>query len=372
MRALVIGNNTTLALSVVSALGAAQREADVLSEWYAPRLRFSRYCRNYLRVPYGSLDLENLTGDGLRLIQAYCHTNAIDLVIPADLRATVGLAKLQGGELPRFPVSSPEALATLHDKWLFHQLLQREQLPSPPTELLVPQAPEALTLPFPIIVKPAAGEGGEGIHTCESAAELKQLCASDAVSGGQFIAQRLIIGHDVDVSVLAEHGRVVAYTIQHTETADTKRFVLDEQLLEIAANIVRVSQLHGLAHFDMRVDGQDGSPYVLECNPRVWGSLMYSVWAGVNFIELGCELALGRRPRESVPPTERVWHQGVAPRRMLKALLQGRRAPRGMQGATLASWKQAHRDPWIQLIGKYTERGELYMRGKLQQRGKAV
>jgi hypothetical protein len=43
-----------------------------------------------------------------------------------------------------------------------------------------------------------------------------------------------------------------------------------------------------------------------------------------------------------------------------------------MTGATLASWQQAHRDPWIQVIGKYTERSEAFMRGKLQQRGKAV
>lgn len=371
MRALVIGNNTTLALSVVSALGAAQREADVLSEWYAPRLRFSRYCRHYQRVPYGSLDLENLTGDGLQLLQDYCHTNAIDLVIPADLRATIGLAKLADSELPRFPVATPEALGTMHDKWLFHQLLEHEQLPSPRTELLDAQAPEALTIPFPIIVKPAAGEGGEGIHICESADQLAQLCASAAISSSRHIAQQLIIGHDVDVSVLADHGRVVAYTIQHTETDDTKRFVLDEPMLEVAKGIIRATQFHGLAHFDMRVDGQTGAVYVLECNPRVWGSLMYSVWAGVNFIELGCELALGRRPPASVPPTERVWHQGVAPRRLLKALLQGRRAPAGMTGATLASWQQAHRDPWIQLIGKYTERSELYMRGKLQQRAKA-
>ena len=368
MRALVIGNNTVFGLGVVSALGAAQHQADVLSHWYAPRVRFSRYCRSYTRVAPALLDFENLSGQGLALLQDYVLANAIDLVIPGDLPATLGLSQLAQDALPRFPVASHSVLQQLHDKWSFHQLLTREGLPSPRTELL---DLDALTLGFPMILKPAGSEGGEGIHICESPEELAARCATFAVSSRRYIAQQLIIGHDVDVSVLAEHGRIVAYTIQHTETHDVKRFVLDERMLEVAAAIVQATRFHGLAHFDMRVDGQTGELYVLECNPRVWGSLMYSVWAGVNFIDLGCQLALGQRPADSVPPTERVWHQGVAPRRMLKALLQGRRAPVGMTGATLASWEQAHRDPWTQVIGTLAERGEAYMRERLHQRSRS-
>jgi glutathione synthase/RimK-type ligase-like ATP-grasp enzyme len=366
MRALVIGSNAPLALSVVSALGAAHAEADVWSDWYVPRLRFSRYCRNYVRVPYAALDLSQST----QLIKQYCVDNAIDLVIPADLRTALGLASLEQGELPRFPVASPSVLEELHDKWMFYQLLTREQLPSPRTELLTSEAPQAVDLPYPIILKPAAGEGGEGIFTAETPEELTQLWAAQQLGGGRYLAQELIIGYDVDVSVLAEHGRVVAHTVQYTEAPDTMRFMHSERMLEVAKRIVDVSCFHGLAHFDMRIDARDGSLYVLECNPRVWGSLMYSVWAGVNFIELGCEIALGRRPRASVPPSERVWHQGVAPRRLLKALLQGRRAPAGMRGATLASWQQAHDDPWTQVIGKLTEAGESKLRHKLQSRAK--
>lgn len=362
-RALVVGSNAALAWSTVSALGAAGIQAHVISDWFAPRLRFSRYCRRYQRVPRASLDLQ---GAGLRFVQAYCEQHAIDVVIPADMRTTFGLSRLPESALPRFPVATASTLEALHDKWSLYQLLQREQLPAPRTELLSTAEPSGLTLRYPIIVKPATGEGGEGIHVCETQQQLAQLTAADALRDRTFIAQELIVGHDVDISLLAEHGRIAAYTIQQTEAPDTKRFVRDEHMLEVASAIVRASRFHGLAHFDMRVAASDGALYVIECNPRVWGSLMYSVWAGVNFIELGCQLAVGRRPPESIPPTERVWHQGVAPRRMLKALIQGRLAPAGMSGATLASWRQAHRDPWSQLIGELTEAGESALRGKLQ------
>jgi hypothetical protein len=363
MRALVIGSNPTLAWNVVAALGAAHLESDVLCDWYLPRLRFSRHCGKYWRVPR-PLDLTS----SLPLIKQVCQSRAIDVVIPADMRTTFQLARLPEGELPSFPIASLPTLRTLHDKWALYQLLVREQLPSPRTELLSVDAPSSLTLRFPLIVKPAEGEGGEGIYTCATPRELDELCARPSLRAQRLIAQEVIIGHDVDLSLLADHGRIVAYTSQHTETPDTVRFVQHERMHEVATAIVRATQFHGLAHFDMRVDARDGALYVIECNPRVWGSMLYSVWAGVNFIELGCRIAQGQHlpTTQMATPTERVWHQGVAPRRLLKALLHGRLSPPGMTGGTLASWRQAHSDPLAQLIGERAENSEFALRNRLR------
>lgn len=364
MRALVLGSNATLVLNTVSALGAAGIEADVISDWAAPRVRFSRYCRRYVRVPFESL---HIAGESLTMLTDYCRDNAIDVVIPADLASTFELAKLSDDALPRFPVASPEALETLHDKWHFQQLLRRHELPTPCTQLLRRGSDGSeLELPFPVIVKPAASEGGFGIQRCNDSEELARLRARPEHQQGDWIAQEVIPGHDVDLSLLADHGRVVAYTIQQDEDADKKRFLHDPQMLEIACAIVNATQFHGLAHFDMRVDERNGKLYVIECNPRIWGSLMYSVWAGVNFVALGCRVARGERLTISMPPSEHVWHQGVAPRRLFKALMQGRSAPEGMSGATLESWRQAHRDPLTQLIGGITERREARLRERMK------
>lgn len=369
MRALVLGSNATLVLNTVSALGAAGIEADVISDWTAPRVRFSRYCRRYVRVPFESL---HIAGDSLAMLIDYVREQAIDVVIPADLAATFELARLSENDLPRFPVASREALETLHDKWRFQQLLCRHELPTPCTQLLRPGSDGSeLQLPFPVIVKPAASEGGFGVQRCNDAQELAQLRARPEHQQGDWIAQELIPGHDIDLSLLADHGRVVAYTIQQDEASDKKRFLQDPGMLEIACAIVNATQFHGLAHFDMRVDERTGKVYVIECNPRVWGSLMYSVWAGVNFVALGCRVALGERLTISMPPSEHVWHQGVAPRRLFKALMRGRSAPEGMSGATLESWRQAHRDPLTQLIGGVTERNEARLRERLKARSRS-
>ena len=369
MRALVLGSNATLVLNTVLALGAAGIEADVISDWTAPRVRFSRYCRRYVRVPFESL---HIAGDSLTMLTEYCRQNEIDVVIPADLATTFELAKLSEQDLPRFPVASPSTLESLHDKWRFQQLLRRHELPTPCTQLLRRGSDgRELELPFPVIVKPAAGEGGFGIQRCYNAADLARARVLPEQQQGDWIAQELIPGQDIDLSVLADHGRVVAYTIQQDEASDKKRFLHDPEMLEVGCAIVHATQFHGLAHFDMRLDERNGKLYVIECNPRVWGSLMYSVWAGVNFIALGCRVARGERLTISMPPSEHVWHQGVAPRRLFKALMQGRSAPEGMSGATLESWRQAHRDPWTQLIGDLTERNEARFREVLKARNRS-
>lgn len=135
MRALVMGSNAVLILNVVQALGAAGAEADVISDWHAPRVRYSRYCRRYIRVPRGSLH-ESLPGSVDWRLEQYCRDNDISVVIPADLATTLSVARLELSNIPLFPIASVEALETLHDKWRFHLLLTKLGVQVPPTELL--------------------------------------------------------------------------------------------------------------------------------------------------------------------------------------------------------------------------------------------
>ena len=358
VRALVLGRNITLIFNVVWALGAAGMEADVICDWFAPRVRYSRHCRHYTRV--ASQELSDIRPAFVQKLKSYCRSNDIDIVIPADLGATLGLARVPGNGLRLFPFASPPILESLHDKWRFHQLLKNRGLPSPHTRLLDQRlAQSAAEQTYPLLIKPALGEGSRDITRCDGPEQLARLWQHKLEhEAGPWLAQELIPGHDIDLSLLADHGRVVAHTIQQDERADTKRFVEDERMLNVASEIVRATEFHGLAHFDMRIDSRDDNLYVIECNPRVWGSLMYSVWAGVNFIELGVRMAMGQTVPTVGAPTEQVWHQGVAPRRLLEALLHGRTAPEGMRGATLASWRQAHKDPLTQLVGGFTEPNE--------------
>ena len=182
MQALVIGSNPTLLLNVVQALSVANIQAEVLSDWRAPRVRFSRYCRRYHCVASRTLTL-TFPGAADRL-QRYSERLDIDLVIACDLTAIIGLAHLwqsTATAIPCFPIASLEVIETLHDKWRFHQLLRGLQLPSPSTHLLAADGCEAAhDLTYPLMLKPVAGEGSSGVVRCNSAQELLARRSSQA------------------------------------------------------------------------------------------------------------------------------------------------------------------------------------------------
>ena len=147
-----------------------------------------------------------------------------------------------------------------------------------------------------------------------------------------WVAQSYLPGEEISAYAAARAGRLLAlqsyrptYRVGHG-AAVAFEAVDAPAVQRFVSGLVARLNWTGQISFDFRRD-ETGELHVIECNPRVWGSLMYSVWAGVNFIALGCRVARGERLTISVPPSEHVWHQGVAPRRLFKALLHGRSAP---------------------------------------------
>jgi predicted ATP-grasp superfamily ATP-dependent carboligase len=149
------------------------------------------------------------------------------------------------------------------------------------------------------MLTPTAASGGFGVARCDSSQAIQAVQLRFGASVRHWLVQEFIPGRDVGINVLADHGRVVAITLQRRRDHGGVEFVHDERMLYVAHTLVQASGFHGIANFDLRVDERDGALHLLECNPRVWGSLRFSVAAGVNFIELGLRMALGR----TVPAT---------------------------------------------------------------------
>ena len=132
------------------------------------------------------------------------------------------------------------------------------------------------------------------------------------MSKREFIVQELVEGADVDCSVVAEDGEILAWTTQRgvakTRFAAPATEIIMEPhpaLYEQVARLLRDLRWSGVAHIDTILDARDGSYRILELNGRFWGSLLASTAAGVNFPALLVAHASGRRPGPPKVPAAR-------------------------------------------------------------------
>jgi predicted ATP-grasp superfamily ATP-dependent carboligase len=109
-----------------------------------------------------------------------------------------------------------------------------------------------------------------------------------------FLVQEYVPGHDVCASVLAKDGKVLCWTIQIRDPRGGVLFIEHPDILQAVRRICANLHYSGLAHFDLRMEKQGGPFRFLECNPRFWGTLTASTFAGVNFAVLGISTVLQR------------------------------------------------------------------------------
>lgn len=297
--------------------------------------------------------------DGL---DEYCAAHRIDWIVPADLPATLMVAKgrdrLRSARL--FPVAEPSLIEMWNDKATFGALLLRLGLPTPPFWLL--SSPTELpppSLPFPLMVKPPRGEGGKGVQRFDRRTDLLDaLPGLGARLGWPLLLQEYIPGTDIDLSALADRGRIAAWTIQRRAPGgiDLLEFVEHPRVLEIGSELIRRTGFHGLVHFDLRLDERTGEPMLIEANPRFWSSIRHSMWMGVNFPALGLELAAGGDPLRRFQPAVGLCRDpGLSIKSTVRALVRGRWGPDGLSEGSAVGWRSHVRDPlpelWRRLHG---------------------
>jgi predicted ATP-grasp superfamily ATP-dependent carboligase len=109
------------------------------------------------------------------------------------------------------------------------------------------------------------------------------------------LVQERIPGHGMGVFVLAERGdtRVRFAHRRLREKPPTggvsvlrESIRVPEELVEPATRLVAALAWHGVCMIEFRVDARDGTPYLMELNPRFWGSLQLAIEAGVDFPRL--------------------------------------------------------------------------------------
>lgn len=147
------------------------------------------------------------------------------------------------------------------------------------------------SLPYPVLIKPAAGVGGRGIETIENRAHLERYTGAHADElEYPYLLQNLADGEDYCCPVIAQDGHIVAMSAyrnllrfpQKAGAGAVREAVSHEPFRETAEQLISYSRWNGIAQLDFRWDGEN-APKLIEVNARFWAGLFHSMASGVDF-----------------------------------------------------------------------------------------
>ncbi len=154
--------------------------------------------------------------------------------------------------------------------------------------------PKAAALTYPVLVKPFQGGGAWGIKEAASERELEVLLSGDTYLGlswDRFFVQEKIAGAVHCVAMLFNHGELKAHVVYRqlrdlpfTGGQATLRVSVDSPVA--VAHFRRLLEglaWHGICQADFIVEEATGIPYLIDINPRLWGSLVQGIASGVDF-----------------------------------------------------------------------------------------
>lgn len=145
--------------------------------------------------------------------------------------------------------------------------------------------------------KPRYGGGGVGV---------KEWHPGEPRRTGA-VLQPFIEGYDADVSLAALNGKVLGITAEQGLGPAMRCYEKQPELETVARALVRSTHYSGLLHVDLRV-AKDGTPWVVDVNPRLWASHWMAAAMGMDFVSLFVHEARGepvpwkRRTGVMAPP----------------------------------------------------------------------
>lgn len=304
---LLIDGEHVLGLPVIHALNEGGFDVHLLCAAEHGRTRLSRYVKSLQVKPAGATDAEELA----RITEALKISGAA-VALPVGSAAFAFCARFRD-ELSKIaalpPAPDAQSIFDFTSKRRTAQFCSAHRIPHPATICFDSEDemwPVVESLPFPILLKPNEGTASKGIERANSVADVRRIFRENKTGCAGYVFQQIVDGFDIDCSVLCVNGEVISSAIQRRPEskgpAPLGIFAFVDHLgtLELARRTMKAANFSGVAHLDCRVDKKTGVSYLLEVNPRFWGSLIGAVVAGANFPAAMARLALNEPP--NIPP----------------------------------------------------------------------
>jgi biotin carboxylase len=292
-RALILDPGGTIGTPVCRILARQGCRVDVLAKPHAP-IFYSRFVHErFISPPPERSEAFQAA------LQSVVEQDWYDEIYVCSEEVLTGIDALRQGKSWRgllLPESSSLAIAL--SKNSVTEYLGQAGVLVPRT--VVPHAEYQLNdiareLGFPLMVKGERGESGQHVRIASSLNELARIYHeirnAEQSYGGMPALQEFIPGNGYSVGGLfnqgaclrvCAHRRLLMYPPQGGVTVRgvTAR---SPELLEQAFSVFKALHYTGLGHAEFIKDSRTGKFKFIEINPRIWGSITLSWYAGVDF-----------------------------------------------------------------------------------------
>jgi carbamoyl-phosphate synthase large subunit len=193
----------------------------------------------------------------------------------------------------RIAVSAPQVLLECTDKCKFQRACADAGLPIAPA-----------VLEAPAFFKPRIGRGGRGV------VPLTEKRMFDAMQGRDGVVQRMILGEEFTVDAIYDRGGSLVATsprrrIRSAGVSTIGEVLPDRALHILAARLGERWQFRYAINFQVIRDGA-GFDWIIELNPRLSGSGIFSAMAGCDPFAATIALWQGE-PWSGEPRRLRIW-----------------------------------------------------------------
>jgi predicted ATP-grasp superfamily ATP-dependent carboligase len=304
---LVLDGHSRAALETLQSLGRAGTQVDLAAETQDCLAMRSRYISRKLQQPS-----PERAADFRAWLRAQDKLRNYGLIVPATETSLLGLRQLDENDPLRRKavIAGDKALDVALDKEKTWQLAHQLGVSAPRGVLISTLSDIGSVQQFPVVLKPTHSKVMvDGTLRTLAVAIVKneserQEQLQRLLPHTQVQQQEYIQGSGVGVEFLFKRGKKIwrfAHERVHeyplTGGASSYRRSIDPPvaLLQDAERLLTALHWHGVAMVEFKIDAK-GQHWLMEINPRLWGSLALSIDAGVDFPLGLLQIAQGKAP----------------------------------------------------------------------------
>jgi len=257
-----------------------------------------------------------------------CRKEQVDVVIPIMSVELVTLAKNRE-EFEKagvtLSVSSLEALKIANNKLALFEYMRENDIPAPkfcPVNTVADVDPAIECVGLPVVFKTNEGSGSRGMriidpgksrfdilfHEKPTSAYVTLKDFKETLQEGdmpKMLAMEYLPGHEYSVDLLCDNGKVLYGLCRRGLNVQTS-IILDgvvedkPEIIRLCSQVAEKLKLTGNIGFDVK-ERADGTPVIMECNPRVTAGISEFTASGVNLLYLNIKRCLGEPLPELTP-----------------------------------------------------------------------